>query len=84
MSATRYVMANTKGWGNYIGWLNFDKLRVHGHITPMIKVGDELVAQMESGNDFIYRVTKVDQMANPRDQFFADVEPVGYLKDEAS
>ncbi len=79
VTPTRYIMANST-WGASVQWLNIDKGKIHGHLSPMIKKGDEVVSKMASGDDGVFVVTDVDRMINPSDQFFADVEFVDYLK----
>lgn len=66
------------GWGNSIYFLNYDKRRIAGHLSPTPKEGDILRCKMESGKIFRYKFDKVDVMSDPRDQFFATVTDLEY------
>lgn len=76
----RYDMDNHSSWGSSINWYCYKSRRIHGHITPMIRAGDEVVSKMASGKHAVFRVVEVERMTNPTDQFFAKVEDVGYLE----
>ena len=66
------------GWGNSINWMDWDKRRVYGHLTPTPKKGDILMAKMESGKIARFEFKEVDVMRDPSDQFFATVSYLGY------
>lgn len=69
------------GWGNRIEWFDFQKRKITGWKQRRPVIGDLIKCPMESGNDGLFRVTSIEYMSDPRDMFFADTEPVGYLKD---
>ena len=69
------------GWGDRIDWQNFTKRQIVGWKQVKPKVGDLIKCPMESGDDGLFRVTRVEHMHDPADMFFADTEPVSYLRD---
>ena len=69
-------------WGNAIHFCgDWKKNRVYGWKWRRPKVEDLLVVPMESGETVIFKFKKVKCESNPHDMFFADVSPMGYLKD---
>lgn len=60
-------------------WFNYDRMRISGWSFD-IDEGDEVRSKMESGRTGRFRVVKMDRMLDPRDQFFATVEPIGYVE----
>lgn len=44
-----------------------------------IKEGDEIEVPMQSGKMALLRVTKVNRMSDPKNQYFADLEDIGYV-----
>ena len=69
------------GWGNSIGWMNWETRRLHGHTTPLPKEADELLAEMTSGKTGRFRFVKVEPCYDPSDMWFATVEDMGYADD---
>lgn len=61
------------GWGHSAErqWGSDDPTKIQGHLTPLPKVGDFICGQ----NNRIYRFTEVEYMGNPRDGYFARIEP---------
>jgi len=77
-------MWERNGWGNSINWSDFEKRRIVGHITPMIRVGDEVRSKMDSGKTARFIVKEVERMRDPNDMLFAIVEDyIGYVEDES-
>lgn len=76
-----WKMWEHNGWGNSIAWFEWKDRKIHGHLTPMIRIGDEVQACMESGKTRRFLVVEVKQMSNPRDQFFAKVKDLDYLEE---
>ena len=76
-------MADHKGWGNSIYWLDYEKRELTGHLTPKPEIGDKVICEMKSSNQFkhfkIYIVIKVKDLDDPPDQFFATVNDSGYI-----
>lgn len=66
------------GWGNSINWMDWDKRKVYGHMTPTPKKGDILRAKMESGKIARFEFKEVDVMRDPSDQFFGTVSDLEY------
>ncbi len=66
------------GWGDRIEWSTIGS-RVTGWKQRIPEVGDLISSPMQSGKTGLYRVTDVEQMLDPRDMFFADVEEAFYL-----
>lgn len=69
------------GWGNRIEWRDFGKRTIRGWKQKSPKVGDLIKCPMASGRDGLFRVTSVEEPGDPRDMFYAETEPVGYLGD---
>ena len=74
-------MRARNGWGDSIGWMNWETRRLHGHTTPLPKEGDELLAEMQSGKTGRFRFAKVEPCYDPSDMWFATVEDMGYADD---
>ena len=76
-------MADHKGWGNSIYWLDYEKRELTGHLTPVPEIGDEIICEVKSLNKLknfkIYIVVKVKDFDDPPDQFFATVKDSGYI-----
>ena len=75
-------------WGNSIKFANNTRgpegfyTRIYGFISypyPSIEDGDELRVQMQSGKTVAALIYNVEYCRDPRDMFFADVKPLGYL-----
>jgi hypothetical protein len=71
------------GWGSHISWFNVGT-QVYGHLGTHPKIGDHILAPMESGKTGVYRVRSVDRPGDPADMFFARVVFVGYEGEELS
>jgi hypothetical protein len=76
-----FEMWKYNSWGKSIKWLNFSDRSVYGHSTPVPKEGDKLYCKMQSGKVATFEFIEVEQMSNPRDQFFAKVKDTDYLKE---
>lgn len=59
-------------------WFSYDHLKVAG-FGYYLEEGDEVRSKMQSGKVARFRVAKLDRMLDPRNQFFAIVEPMGYV-----
>jgi len=66
---------------------------VNGHITikegetlfgngRTVEDGDAFAHDMSSGRVAVFRLVNVENCGDPRDQFFADAEPLGYLRED--
>ena len=66
-------MWDHNGWGNSIKWFDWEKRKVYGHMQRRPKVGDELRAEMQSGQIHRFIFTSVKLETNPRDMFFGFV-----------
>jgi hypothetical protein len=67
------------GWGDSIGWMDYQKGEVHGHTTPLPRAGDELQEKMQSGKTLRFEFIKVRPCTDPSDMWFATVRPIDYL-----
>lgn len=65
------------GWGNAINWQRYPN-EVVGWKLQLPRAGDILFSKMESGRTGVWRFTNVKPCYDPRDMFFASVEPLGY------
>lgn len=65
------------GWGNRLEIT--DHYRANGHLPFYLKPGDEIRTKMESGKVGRYLIKSVNQCLDPRDMFFAEISPIGYL-----
>lgn len=72
-------MQKHQGWGNRIGFLDWKSRRVSGHTTPHPNEGDELRAEMQSGEIARFRFGKIEPCGDPPDMWFATVTDIGYL-----
>lgn len=79
-SVQTILMWEHQGWGNSIGWMNWSKRKVFGHMTPCPSKGDILQCKMESGKIASFRFKNVEVMRDPSDQFFATVEDMNYVE----
>ena len=72
------------GWGyciNWEGWKDKSTIqKVSGHEMRRPRVGDELLADMQSGKTARFTFTDVEYMLDPDDMFFATVTFVGYVE----
>ncbi len=75
-------MEDHTGWGNHIGWFDFDSRRVDGHMSPIPEVGDYIIAKMQSGKRGVFEIIQVKWCVDPHDQFFATVKDIGYENGE--
>lgn len=71
-------------WGDSIFFIDYDKRRISGHVTPMIQVGDEIQSRMTSGKIARFEVDNLKVCTDPSDQFFATVIDKGYVEEEKS
>ncbi len=67
------------GWGDSIYFTNYEEMRIAGHFMYRIKEGDVLQSKMQSGKIGQFKVTEIEFMSNPKDQFFGKVKPIGYI-----
>lgn len=67
-----------KGWGDSIGWIDFSRRCISGHLTPKPKVGDEFQTRMDSGKIGRFKIISVEYCSDPNDMFFATVSDIGY------
>ena len=74
MKKTRVIEVGRFG----LFWFSYDHMRLAG-FGYYLEEGDEVTSKMQSGREARFRVTKLDRMLDPRDQFFATVEPIGYV-----
>lgn len=72
-----YRFENHRGWGNRIGWLNYPN-KIEGHLSKKPEIGDFVTCKMQSGKVGVFRVLKIRDFSDPPDQFFCDVEALGY------
>lgn len=75
-------MTNDKGAeylvdGVNVFFFDWDKRRISGWSFD-VKEGDIIKSKMESGKVGLFKVTRINRMGNPRDQYFGDVEDIGY------
>ena len=75
-------MEDHKGWGDRVGWFDFDSRRIEGHMSNTPSVGDHIIAKMQSGKNGVFEIIKVDWCFEPQDQFFATVKDIGYEDEE--
>ena len=61
-------------------WFDYDRMRMGG-FGFYLEEGDEVHSRMQSGKIGRFKVVKLDRMLDPTDQFFATVEPIGYVED---
>jgi hypothetical protein len=66
------------GWGDSIGFVNYDKREITGHLTPLPKVGDEFQTKMKSGKIGRFKILSIRYCVDPSDMFFGTVEDIGY------
>jgi len=59
-------------------WVFFD---VSGHLTPIPRVGDEVIISMASGKAAVFVFTEVEPCRDPKDMYFGKVVGIGYLED---
>lgn len=80
-TTTRRVFAKDEHgeWGDHIKWWDGGTKKMWGHTCPRPETGDLILVQMESGGLAIYEVTSHEHCRDPRDMFFADVKPKGYV-----
>ena len=71
---------NDNMWGYAIQFNNWPD-SVFGHFTPYVKDGDVFAQRMESGNVLLFRLKNVENVNDPRDMFFADVDLIGLASD---
>jgi hypothetical protein len=74
-------MEDHKGWGDSISFLDWDSMQITGHMTPLPEVGDYMTIKMESGKNALFKITKIEPCGNPKDQFFGEVQGLGYIED---
>jgi len=78
-------MSMHKAWGDSVWWFDYEKGIVTGHLTPKPQAGDKIICEMYSPNPDTSRhfkiliVKKIEDFSDPPDQFFADVEDLGYI-----
>lgn len=58
-------------------WFDYDKLKVSGW-SNYINEGDIVRSKMQSGKIGLFKIKKIKRMIDPRDQYFAIVEPWKY------
>lgn len=58
---------------------NWEKRTLSGW-SYAIEEGDEIEVPMQSGKVAVLKVKKVHRCSDPRDQYFADLEDVGYAE----
>lgn len=78
----QYDLSKLNGWGNSMFFTNFEKRLISGHLTPLPKIGDTVISKMESGRTAEFKIISIEGMSDPRDQFFGQVEDIGYLRDQ--
>jgi len=74
-----WYMENHQGWGNRIGWSDFEKRRISAHTSPRPDEGDELRVKMQSGKIARFALIDIDYMSDPRDMWFATAYDIGYV-----
>jgi len=72
-------MDEHNSWGNNIEFFDYETRRIMGHLTPLPKIGDKLIAKMISGRKFKFEFIKVEPCIDPSDMFFATVKDIGYI-----
>ena len=58
-------------------WLKYP-MKITGHLTNIPNKGDYVTCQMKSGRVGVFQVLEVKHCHDPRDMFFADLDPLGY------
>lgn len=71
-----------QGWGNCINFTTDECTEIEGWLTPRPNNGDELQVKMKSGKIGRYEIIDIDYMSDPRDMFFANLKPIGYVGEE--
>lgn len=70
-----------RGWGDNIGWTNYERREIYGFSTPWLYDTDtEIRSEMESGKIARFKIISIEYKLDPRDMFFAKVEDLGYLE----
>ena len=59
-----------------------DRAKVVGWLTPIAKLGDEVIIPMNSGRACVYRILEIENQNDPNDMFFATLGPTHYLDEE--
>lgn len=68
------------GWGNSI---QYDKeTGWHGWTTPLVRKGDVILMRMTSGKILKAVISSIKYAGDPRDMWFAEVVPLGYVKNK--
>lgn len=79
-------------WGNNIQWIDYDEMRVRGwkevpvhgpsgrHHWRPARPGDRFAYELQNGMVAIFELEDVENERDPRDMFYADVQPIGVLE----
>ena len=79
---TRWFIQKHCGWGDTIRRLSKYSAKgfsITGHLYG-IETGDELILDMESGNQLSCVITTIRYENNPRDMFYGYAKPIEYLR----
>ena len=74
-----YNINDHTSFGNLISWQDYDKRLIYGFKHGIVQ-GDYILSPMESGKLAKFRITRIEYMRSPTDQFFAKVEFLNYEK----
>ncbi len=72
-------MDKASGWGNSMFFMDWDKRRISGHMTPRPAIGDIVLSKMQSGKVARFELVEIELKRDPPDMFFATVKDLGYL-----
>lgn len=77
-----YLFKYGGGWGNRIEFNGgVEKRKVVGWKPYRPKDGDLLLISMQNGKKALFKFKNVEELHDPKDMFFADIEDVGYEDD---
>jgi len=68
------VMAEHRGWGNTIDWLDYPTRELYGCLPLKPVVGDVVECQMRSGRTARFLILKTRYPGDPHDMFFATTD----------
>ena len=74
-----YLEWKHNGWGNAINVTNWEDGELNGHLQRIPELEDRIIFKMESGKLLETKIIKVRQCNDPRDMWFATMEPVNYI-----
>lgn len=72
-----YNMCDHSSFSDLITWQDYDKKLIYGFKRDIVQ-GDYILSKMESGKVARFRITRIEYMKSPSDQFFAKVDFLNY------